>query len=464
MEAGLGLNTMSSAQLEILPMDAVGEAQLHAKTEASPLRQQMAERLAAHRQRRGRQGHAAAQARLDIGLEMERPLVKNKVAAAVAERYASSPSYRAFLAQEAERAIERAAAAAQVATRNAEAVANAQQELLAELELWTAPQEFKAETAAVALRPAAVPENRVIEEVAEAPARQVSAGGLTVRLYETLGRKAMEPAEIHCGPSVAAPDGLEDLEESLVLDEEIAFRQTPVFENYRDPKGPMEPIAANLVEFPRQLVAAKKARPRIAEGPLRDESPRSPQLRIFEVEAEQISTSPAMPSAAPEWSSIRLDAHSMTAAPVHTPDEPIFAALLPPATAPMSLRMMAVAVDLTLVLGAFVAFAAMAAYVAGQVPAGKDAAEIAGVTLAALYLFYQALFFSLSDQTPGMRMARIGFCTMTDENPSRSAMRRRILATLVAACPMGIGLLWIFLDDDRLGWHDRISRMYQRAY
>ena len=56
------------------------------------------------------------------------------------------------------------------------------------------------------------------------------------------------------------------------------------------------PLPANLIEFPRQLVASRKARPRYAEGPLRDESPATPadcQLRIFEVDPAQISTHPA---------------------------------------------------------------------------------------------------------------------------------------------------------------------------
>ena len=43
-------------------------------------------------------------------------------------------------------------------------------------------------------------------------------------------------------------------------------------------------------------------------------------------------------------------------------------------------------------------------------------------------------------------------------------MRRRVFATVLAACPLGLGLLWMWMDDDRLGWHDRMSRMYQRAY
>ena len=125
---------------------------------------------------------------------------------------------------------------------------------------------------------------------------------------------------------------------------------------------------------------------------------------------------------------------------------------------------MAVATDLSLVFTAVLGFVGMAAWVADSAPRGLAAGKIIAGALAVFYLLYQALFFTLSDQTPGMRLARIGFCTMADENPSRSAMRRRILAFLVALCPLGLGILWIFLDDERLGWHDRISRMYQRAY
>ena len=35
---------------------------------------------------------------------------------------------------------------------------------------------------------------------------------------------------------------------------------------------------------------------------------------------------------------------------------------------------------------------------------------------------------------------------------------------LLAVIPFGLGILWAFFDDDRLGWHDRISRTYQRSY
>ena len=61
---------------------------------------------------------------------------------------------------------------------------------------------------------------------------------------------------------------------------------------------PAEPVtvSGNLIEFPRQLVAAKKARPRIAEGPLREDGAGQPQLRIFEVEPEQVTSAVPEPA------------------------------------------------------------------------------------------------------------------------------------------------------------------------
>jgi uncharacterized RDD family membrane protein YckC len=92
------------------------------------------------------------------------------------------------------------------------------------------------------------------------------------------------------------------------------------------------------------------------------------------------------------------------------------------------------------------------------------AATSAGGIIVLLALLYQWVFFTFSEATPGMRYARIGLCTFTDENPTRSAMRRRIFAYALSMGCFGLGLLWTFLDDDRLSWHDRISGMYQRSY
>ena len=433
---------MGSAQISFSVEEEAAEMAEVAR--ASELRQQVAERVALHRQKRVRpasDGLAVAPARKPAG-------AKERIAAAVAERYAHTPSYRTFLAQEARRATEQAAAAAEVARRNAEAVAAEQQRLLNELELWDAPQDFNPATATVVAEAASV-----VEPIA------IPAAGLTVRLYEDLGPAATVPQRSGATRNSTEPNAAE----AMALDAEIAFRQAPVFEEYH--VEPTVPLPANLLEFPRQLIASRKARPLLAEGPLLDEAKtRSKQLRIFEVESELISPAPPPVTNAPEWSSIRLDAHTVTPLVETSAAMPVLASLLPPQTAPLSLRMMAASVDLLLVAGGLLAAVAVFARVAPAVPAGMPAAIAAGASLLVFYLIYQALFFTLSDQTPGMRYACIGLCTFSDENPTRSAMRKRILAQTIAVCPLGLGLLWAFLDEDGLGWHDRISRMYQRAY
>ena len=180
---------------------------------------------------------------------------------------------------------------------------------------------------------------------------------------------------------------------------------------------------------------------------------------------------PAVESAAPEWSSILLAAHPVSA-PVETPEAP-FQPTFSPQTAAFSLRLMAGIVDGCIIVAALLAFTAAFAFTVGKLPNGQmagrhmtlqTAAIGAAFTLAVFTLLYQLLFFTLSEATPGMRYARIALCTFDDDNPTRAAMRRRIFATVLAACPLGIGFLWAWLDDDGLGWHDRISRMYQRSY
>jgi uncharacterized RDD family membrane protein YckC len=475
---------MSSAQVDLHPLDEAA-----AETEAAApfgLKEQVAERLAAHRARRSQRPAGLV---IPVAPPAPAKASASRIAAAVAERYSHSQSYRAFLAAEAEAAIRQAEAAAQVAAVTARAVADAQHQLLAELDQWAltptplAPPPALLSDSAAASEASSSTESFTATEAASATTHQTYGAGLTVRLYEDVpyNLPAVKPTVsnhrlIHQSFGEA---------EGMALDDEIAFRQSPVFEELA---GPPIDIPANLIEFPRQLIAARKARPRLAEGPLREDAglitqnPDAAQLRIFEVEAAQISMTPIVEAVEPEWSSILLGA--LPPSPAVECPEPLFNPIPSPQAASLDLRLMAGIVDACLILASALAFAAVFAitfdYLAGDHPAGQFARNVAGpiagpmplqtaafsaaVVLGVLTLLYHLLFFTLSDSTPGMRYARIGLCTFGDENPTRSAMRRRLFAMILSACPVGIGFLWACLDDERLGWHDRISRMYQRSY
>ena len=496
---------MSSAQLEPRPElpsdysdDILGpEPTLFALQDPKALKEQVAARLAAHRARRQRNSPAAAPGPTPITTPSRARTAR--IAATVAERYAHSESYRSFLAAEAESAIRQAEAAAHIAAVNALAVTTAQLDLLEELEQLppaesqpvTNPGAPHLASEMWASEPSTAGTPRLTSETRVANATPPK---LTVRLYEEPTPTGNQQPTTSNRLTITV-----DPETEQALDEEIAFRQAPTF---ADQTPPAE-IPANLLEFPRQLVAARRARPRLAEGPLREEEdndPTSSQLRIFEVEPTQISSAPAVESAAPEWTSIMLDAQPVVeplreSTLVQAVDPDYFTPTVAPGrlTAPLELRIMAAAVDTCIVLAAMLScFAAavltigalpslnLATYLNIKVPAFSGPSFLAGplaflsqaipVAIAATVSFlilatlYQLLFFTFSNATPGMNYARIGLCTFSDENPTRAQMRRRALAFLLSACPLGLGLLWSWIDSDRLGWHDRLSRMYQRSY
>lgn len=246
---------------------------------------------------------------------------------------------------------------------------------------------------------------------------------------------------------------------------------------------PNLPLSANLIEFPRQLIAARKARPRLAEGPLREPAaeavaPENAQLRIFEVEPEQISREPLAAQAAAalpvaDWHYIQLDTPllSTTAAADVAPGTATnpFAAHfdspfeLPMQPAPMDRRMLAASLDLGLILVGFFIFMAGFATIT-RPPSDKFALIAAGAIFLGLSAAYQWLFLTYSDATPGMRYARIALCTFCDSNPTVANRRWRIAAFYFSAAAAGLGFLWMLLDVDHLGWHDRLSKTYQRCY
>ncbi|MCL2661002.1 MAG: RDD family protein, partial [Acidobacteriaceae bacterium] len=259
----------------------------------------------------------------------------------------------------------------------------------------------------------------------------------------------------------------------------IRFRLAPDFAD----RAAMVEIPGNLIEFPRHLVAPRRARPRLAEGPLRenlDAQTGPSQLRIFEAEPLVVADTPEYPAsasvepAAPEWSSILLSPQPAPAVAEPVPGEPVVQEAMLPQTAPIQLRLMAAMVDGVLITAALLVFATTLVVTANYLgrlgvfhlapAAPKTVLILSGVALVVLGLIYQLLFFTWADATPGMRYARIGLCTFSDDNPTRAQMRRRIWAHLLSACPLGLGYLWAVLDDDRLSWHDRITRMYQRSY
>jgi uncharacterized RDD family membrane protein YckC len=89
--------------------------------------------------------------------------------------------------------------------------------------------------------------------------------------------------------------------------------------------------------------------------------------------------------------------------------------------------------------------------------------EIIGITsgLAALFwAAYQYLLVVYSGSTPGLRLARLELSRFDGSPAGRRLRRWRVLASYLSAVSLGMGYAWVFLDEDALCWHDRITHTY----
>jgi uncharacterized RDD family membrane protein YckC len=376
-----------------------------------------------------------------------------QAAARVAARYANAPSYSEMLAAEARAALLAAEAASQAA-RAAQAAA---QSVLNSLE---AAASAECPSAPMAAAPPFDASGAISADSRDAEAAyqvsELSDGQPYAIRWERKLPSRPAPARARLTASLFDAEAPAEDEEGFAVVE------------------PAQPIPGNLLEFPRELIATRRVRPRRVEGPLAA-SARGAQLSIFEVDPGAISIDPetvhgpeevtapawcAPEWSAPEWSRMRLDAHPVEVSPKEYVPEARSLPSLKLASA--SRRMLAAVVDASLVAGAFSLLALLVASKWAELP-GVHAMEIgSALALVVAGALYETLFLSLARATPGMLYAQLRLCTFEGGPPTRAQRQARLVALLLSVLPMGLGLAWAIFDEEHLTWHDRLSRTYLR--
>ena len=450
-------------------------------------KQEVNQRLAAHKSRKGSTSAIDAREAAQSGASSRAA----EAAARVAARYAKAPSYSEMQAAEARVAVRAAEIATKVAIE-AQAVAET---ALAEMhaavieqpsrgpavvEPFAAParkpaQEPLAETTQATRVPAQAPTPRVAEQ-RQQPAAAASRTpapdlffGQTLSEGQSFGIRWEPDMPVRSMERKPTPPRRQ---EEFELSAGDWWTPAEVSETlHAEPIEVIEAQAthANLIEFPRELIATRKIRPRLAEIACGAVVESEGQLSIFEVDPHSVSTEASAPEAtlesdAPawggaEWSGIELDAHPMEARAL-TGDAA--KASVGPFLAPLGLRLMATVVDSALMVGTFFAATFVVAANVEHLPVGKAAEVTTILGLLLTGFVYHAFFFTLAMSTPGMKYAGIGLCTFNNESPTRAQLRRRLGAMVLSLLPVGLGIVWSVFDDDHLSWHDRISQTYLR--
>jgi uncharacterized RDD family membrane protein YckC len=217
----------------------------------------------------------------------------------------------------------------------------------------------------------------------------------------------------------------------------------PVFPNAEGLSQPASPAptpaTAKIIEFPRswtpppspidELAEAVTGRPRILEAP--EVVPPPPALGGITIEPAQQPETEKRPG---------ID--------------------IPLQSAPLARRIIAAAGDGVIVAAACAVFGYIFWKVTAIRPPRLQMMGLAAGLSSLFWAAYQYLLVVYSGTTPGLRLARLELARFDGSRASRRLRRWRVLASFLSAASLGMGYAWVFLDEDSLCWHDRITHTY----
>lgn len=75
-------------------------------------------------------------------------------------------------------------------------------------------------------------------------------------------------------------------------------------------------------------------------------------------------------------------------------------------------------------------------------------------------LFYRLLWAMGNGETPGAKAFGLRLLNFDGYAPTREQRILRICTSLISIASLGMGILWCFFDEERLTWHDEMSRTF----
>jgi len=238
-------------------------------------------------------------------------------------------------------------------------------------------------------------------------------------------------------------------EHALALD---GMREIPASAAQADAEPEPDPASSQTKTVPAERAGAKIIEfPRFAWGP-----PVPPDDQLAEPVAERprILEAPEIVPPPPALGGITIE-----------PPEPASAEKRPGIEIPLqaaapSQRVLASAIDLIIVALASLLFGAIFWKVAAVRPPMVQVLALGAGVPGLLWAAYQYLLLVYAANTPGLWMTGLELARFDGSRPPRSLRRWRVLASYLSAAALGLGYVWVLLDEDVLCWHDRITHTY----
>ena len=230
--------------------------------------------------------------------------------------------------------------------------------------------------------------------------------------------------------------------EVLPADDPVPSSTTPTLPAAAPATAPTTaPTTAKIIEFPRSWTPAPAPLDELAEPVFDRNLP-----RILEV-PDVIPPPPAL--------------GGITIEPAQQPETQKRPGIdIPLQSAPLARRILSAAIDGLIIAAASALFGFIFWKLTAIRPPRLQILGLATGLTALFWSVYQYLLVVHSGTTPGLRLARLQL-THFDGRPATRRLRRwRVLASFLSAASLGMGYAWVFLDEDSLCWHDRITHTH----
>ncbi len=133
---------------------------------------------------------------------------------------------------------------------------------------------------------------------------------------------------------------------------------------------------------------------------------------------------------------------------------------IPLQSAPLARRIFSAAIDGVIIASACAVFGFIFWKMTAIEPPLFQAVGLCAALLVLFWFAYQYLLMVYSGSTPGLRLAKLRLARFDGTPAPRRLRRWRVLASFLSAVSLGMGYAWVFLDEDSLCWHDRITHTY----
>ncbi len=123
-------------------------------------------------------------------------------------------------------------------------------------------------------------------------------------------------------------------------------------------------------------------------------------------------------------------------------------------------RAMAAAIDTSMVLIGLGLFLVVFFLSGGDIVLSRNNAPFLVGAVLGVAFFYRLLWYMADVDTPGLRFAGLRLVNFDGRAPGRKQRRLRQVAGLLSFLSVGLGLVWALVDEERLTWHDHISKTF----